>query len=259
MATTATSPRNTTCPKCGGTGWRPEPVEGRVLPQVVPCECRVQQMQQRREKQAQIPPRFLGVSLENFETTSGGTDNRSLKSAKLMAQRIVEDYPINKKGFLFHGRPGVGKTHLAVATLRGLLARGFDCRFENYPALLRTIRNSYNPEVQSTEATVLAPVLRSEILLLDDLGAERATDWVLDTVYFILNERYERGLTTLVTTNCANLAPTMEEKPVDKFANKPREREPERLGDKIGGRIFSRLQEMCRPMEFEAEDRRVRD
>jgi DNA replication protein DnaC len=110
------------------------------------------------------------------------------------------------KGLLFTGSIGVGKTHLAVGVLRLLVQkRGVKGLFCDYRELLKSIQNSYNPQVHTTELELLGPVFAAEVLLLDDLGAQKPNEWVWDTVALILNSRYNNQQTTIITTNYADL------------------------------------------------------
>ena len=108
-------------------------------------------------------------------------------------------------GLLLTGSIGVGKTHLAVGILQALVAeRGATGLFYDYRDLLKQIQNSYNAQVRETELEILAPVFEAEVLVLDELGASKPTDWVWDTVAHILNTRYNDRRTTIITTNYAN-------------------------------------------------------
>jgi DNA replication protein DnaC len=161
----------------------------------------------------------------------------------------VESYPIETDGtgLLLTGSIGVGKTHLAVGILQALVTeRGATGLFYDYRDLLKQVQNSYNAQVRETELEVLRPVFDAEVLVLDELGAAKPTDWVWDTVAHILNTRYNDRRTTIITTNYANLGPLGGE-----TGGRFRE---ETLGDRIGERMRSRLQEMCVVVEMQGED-----
>ncbi len=97
---------------------------------------------------------------------------------------------------------GVGKTHLSVGIIKALIReKGIHCLFCDYRELLKSIQNSYNSAVQVTEMEILRPVFDAEVLVLDELGAVRSTEWVFDTVNYILNSRYNENRTTIITTN----------------------------------------------------------
>jgi DNA replication protein DnaC len=108
--------------------------------------------------------------------------------------------------------------------------------------------------VQVTEMEVLRPVFEADVLLLDELGAAKPTEWVWDTVSHILNTRYNDKRTTIITTNYKDLPPAGAE-PEGRPARASRE---ETLGDRIGERMRSRLHEMCRVVRVEGEDFRMK-
>ena len=120
----------------------------------------------------------------------------------MAACRFVEEYPLDNAGLLLIGSIGVGKTHLAVGIIKELvLGKGTGCLFYDYRELLKQIQNSYNDSVKATELDVLRPVFETEVLVLDELGAIKPTEWVWDTVSLILNTRYNDNRTTIITTN----------------------------------------------------------
>jgi DNA replication protein DnaC len=200
-----------------------------------------------------IPKRYEHCTLDSYETGFHGA-TRALKSAHLSARKFVESYPLETRGtgLLLTGSIGVGKTHLAVGILQALVAeRGATGLFYDYRELLKQVQNSYNRQVQATELEVLQPVFEAEVLVLDELGASKPTDWVWDTVAHILNTRYNDRRTTIITTNYANAGPlgsTLE-------AAGPRAAmREETLGDRIGERMRSRLQEMCVVIDMHGVD-----
>lgn len=141
------------------------------------------------------------------------------------------------------GPVGVGKTHLSVAILRGLVEKGIGCLFYEFGSLLKEIQDSYNPVSQTSELKVLAPVYQAEVLVLDELGASKPTDWVRDTMMQIINTRYNDRKLTIFTTN---------------YLDARRNEKEETLEDRIGVRLRSRLFEMCRTVQIDGEDYRRR-
>ncbi len=230
-----------TCPRCGGTGFEIVSRDGREYAQA--CACR------RPEAGAsgadvlvaacRIPLRYEECSLAGFEP-----GNASLTAALEKALSYCHGYPFlgaenEGLGLLFTGDNGVGKTHLAVAVLRELVTtKGVRGQFWDFNELIREIRNSYNPETKTTELQVLEPVVETDLLLLDDLGAWKMTDWMNDTLFYILNSRYLSKRATLITTNYHDAD---KEKVVaaDFLARR------EFLVERIGQRLRSRLMEMC--------------
>ena len=218
------------------------------------CECQEMEREERRLAAAHIPERYRHCSLDNYETDFNGA-NSSLVKAKITARKFTEAYPVdtNGNGLLFVGTAGLGKTHLAVGVLSRLVQeRGVRGLFCDYRDLLKNIQNSYNPQVQTTELELLQPIFAAEVLVLDGLGAQRASDWVSDTVALILNTRYNAKQTTIITTNWPDLPAGAGFKPTEK-GDKPAKNE-DTLGDRIGDRMRSRLAEMCVRIEMVGED-----
>ena len=220
------------------------------------CECQEMVREERRLAAAHIPERYRNCTLDTFDPAFKGA-NPSLGIALLTARRFVEEYPATTagKGLIFTGTLGVGKTHLAVGMLRRLVrehrVKGIFC---DYRELLKSIQNSYNPQVQTTELELLKPVFAAEVLVLDDLGAQKPNEWVWDTVALILNTRYNDKLTTIITTNYPDL-PAGAGFRADAEGKKPVKGE-DTLGDRIGDRMRSRLAEMCIPVNMVGEDLR---
>jgi DNA replication protein DnaC len=189
-------------------------------------------------QRAAIPARYEHCSLDSFNSAYPGAD-RSLAAAQMQVRGFAANYPLDSRGLILVGSIGAGKTHLAVGALKAVIAdRGAQGLFCDYRELLRLIQNSYNPRVFTTELEILNPVMNAEVLVLDDLGAIRPSEWVWDTVSLVLNSRYNNMRTTIITTNYPALPPG---------AGGLRE---ETLGDRIGERMRSRLVEMCREVEM---------
>ncbi len=220
--------------------------------QIETCECQTEQRIVRLLHRASIPARYVHCSLESYDASFPGAD-RSLAAAFLMARRFVDGYPATTegRGLLLTGSIGVGKTHLAVGILHALIVeKGVHGLFCDYRELLKEIQNSYNPQVATTEMEILQPVFDAEVLVLDELGAAKPTDWVWDTVALILNTRYNDKRTTLITTNYADQPPGG----ANGSNGANRVMREETLGDRIGERMRSRLAEMCVMIEMRGED-----
>ena len=238
------------CPICEDTGLHVVERDGSRFAET--CACRVARKSARMIEQARIPRRYAHCTLEEYVTNFAGA-NRSLGTALLQARSFVKAYPLetNGNGLLLTGSIGVGKTHLAVGMLHALVTeRGAKGLFYDYRELLKQVQNSYNRSVEATELEVLRPVFEAEVLVLDELGASKPTDWVWDTVAHILNARYNDRRTTIITTNYANLPPLGAG---ESNGAKAAMRE-ETLGDRIGERMRSRLQEMCVVVEMQGQD-----
>jgi DNA replication protein DnaC len=234
------------CPLCHGTGWKQVQLENRLA--VVRCDCYQKSKLDRLIEKANIPPRYESCSFENFSPIT-----EKLALVRAVALRYVEDYPSVECGLLILGPCGVGKTHLAVSILRELIQRhavnGLFCDFRE---LLKKIQNSYNPVSQASEMQILEPVLASEVLVMDDLGAERPTEWVRDTFAYIINTRYNQKATTLITSNFED---SLKDRIV--LSDGSHIGSEETLTDRIGLRLRSRLYEMCKVIRIEGSDFRI--
>ena len=234
------------CPVCGGTGWK-DVVSGSER-RVTRCDCFLQTQTTHLLAASEIPARYADCEFSNYES---GT-NEGIGAAKIKIETWATQYPLDRSGLLLIGPSGVGKTHLSVAALRRLTQKGLHCLFCDYRELLKKIQNSYNPSVQTTELDLLRPVFETEIVLLDDLGAVKPSEWVWDTVSLILNARYNEKLTTIITSNFLD-GPSAAAERVDGPRRAVRE---ETLGDRIGERMRSRLFEMCRLVLVNGKDYR---
>jgi DNA replication protein DnaC len=140
------------------------------------------------------------------------------------------------------GQPGVGKTHLAVAVLKQVIqATGARGIFYDTRDLLRVIRSTYDPSIRTTELEVLRPVMTADLLVLDDLGAEKTSEWVEETMNLIVNTRYNQRRLTIFTSNYEDI---------------PDDTDPNSLLFRIGHRMRSRLHEMCEFVIMDGADYR---
>jgi len=229
------------CIQCNGTGWRPvESADG--LSRVVRCDCWRDSVTRRMLTDARIPRRYHHCTLNDFVTY----DNETLEDALARARRLAEAFPVVDRGLFFLGDPGVGKTHLAVAIVKQVvLTRGARALFYDTRDLLKVIRGTYNTVVKTTELEVLRPVMEAELLVLDDLGAEKTSEWVEETLNLIVNTRYNERRITVFTSNYPDLPPDSDSSVIS-------------LHDRIGFRMRSRLHEMCDFLDLEGADYRMK-
>jgi len=181
----------------------------------------------------------------------------SLALAHLSACRFAQEYdPRDGTGLLITGTIGTGKTHLAVGIIKELTEKGISCLFYDYRELLKEIQNSYNSTVQTTELDILRPVFETDVLVLDELGAVKPTEWVGDTVSLILNTRYNDNRTTIITTNLPNLPPGEGRSNLASTSKDAARQamQDKTLGDRIGEPMRSRLHEMCRIIKMVGAD-----
>lgn len=249
-----TRPEDAVCQFCFGTGTRLDSGKGAAI-----CDCRRSNSGARALDAARIPPRFRECSFHNYFPK-----NDSQYFAHSFASRLVDEYPVVDAGLLFMGSVGVGKTHLAIAVLRELIEKkGVPCLFYESGSLLKAIQDSYNPVSQTSEMRVLAPVYQAEVLVLDELGATVPTNWVRDTLYQIINTRYNNKKLTIFTTNYLDEPRGAVEENPDSADPKRRRtfaadriQEMTTLEERIGTPLRSRLYEMCKKVMIEGEDYR---
>lgn len=217
------------CKICFGTGL--EIVDGKGAR---PCSCRRKDSHSSLLERVKLPRRYENC---NFPTYKPQTSQQ--ERAYKYAWKLAMEYPAVDQGLIFMGTVGVGKTHLAVSILKGLTERGFSCLFYEFGSLLKEIQDSYNSNTKSSELGVLFPVFNADVLVLDELGASKPTDWVRDTMAHIINTRYNDQKLTIFTTNY------LDERKSDK---------EETLEDRIGVRLRSRLYEMCKTVAISGDD-----
>jgi DNA replication protein DnaC len=220
-----------TCPYslCDGTGF----VVDEATRVAQPCRCRAQRVERRRARSlsAVIPRKYRGVSFERAPVTE-------LPGPQvLMVRHFVRDIDPNLdagRGLWFEGDIGTGKTTLAMLVSRAALDAGRSVAIYSLPRLLAEIRATFEDDTEGSYVDFLDRLAAVDLLHVDDVGAERSSEWVLEQLYAIVNARYEDERSMVITTNL----------------------EQERLEEQIGRRTVSRLREMCEPVPLYGEDAR---
>ncbi len=253
------------CERCGGRGWVVEEDGGAGT--AVACACQEERVVPRLLRLAGIPARYRDCRFESFNTDVPDAGRRDqLFEAKTRSQRyadefLTEDGRFTEQGLLFTGPTGVGKTHLAVAVVARLIRRyRVHALFADCTALIHRLQSTFEPGSPRGKREVLDPILGAEVLLLDDLGAQKSSEWVSEILYLVFNERYSSRLPTLVTTNLRlegdDDAPPAGGSVYATDSEPRRRRRPEResIYNRLPASLVSRLHEMTRSIRIEAGD-----
>lgn len=233
------------CEKCKGEGFIFEEINGIIYSK--PCDCSSTEKAALLVQKSNIPERYRDrCALSNF-IIPPGPDSESLREALEVAKRYAEEYPVFEEGkpngLLFMGPCGVGKTHLAVGILNEIIyKKKMEVRFVDLNDLYREIRKTYGGDDEEiTEYDILTPLANAPLLVIDELGCV-ASPWAQDTLLFLISQRYNKSLPTILTTN---------------YLDEPDEKGEESLTDRIGKRNRSRLYEMCRTVLMKGKDYRM--
>ncbi len=219
---------------CDGSGWilGPEDVAR-------PCDCRTERLHRGKSRgvSSVIPPRFRGVSFERPPVSDMARDLQT-KAAVTEVRAFVEDLDVRLaegRGLWLFGDTGTGKTTLAMLISKAALEAGKSVAIYSLPKLLARIRRTYDSAPGGDNYLTFFERLTSvDLLHIDDLGAEKRSDWVLEQLYALVNERYEAQRSVLITTNLQH----------------------EALEEQIGTRTVSRLTEICDEVPVFGDDRR---
>ncbi len=222
-----------TCQICGGTGWIVKEIDGRSVS--FRCKCQFEKFSKIYLKKAGIPKRYQNCKFSNYIPQTA-YQFRALKEC----EKFFYLFPFVNKGLLLYGPPGTGKTHLAAAILRNVIKykgqKGVFCDFRN---LLLSIKSTY--DTNESEIEIIENVVKAPLLILDDVGAERNTEWAKEKLNLIINYRYINNLPTIITTNLSF------------------EGSLEQFSSKFDSRTESRIYEMCKILKVEGDDRRKAD
>ncbi|HEX2371302.1 MAG TPA: ATP-binding protein [Solirubrobacterales bacterium] len=222
------------CPfgACDGSGWilGPEDVAR-------PCECRERRVSRARSRgvASVIPAKYRGLGFERPPIT--GLDATVVGVVREYVERLDENLR-EGRGLWLMGDVGTGKTSLAMLVSKAALEHGCSVAIYSLPRLLARIRRTYDAEAgEQSYLEFFKRLTAVDLLHVDDLGAEKRSDWVLEQLYALVDERYESQRSIVVTTNLDQAS----------------------LEDQIGARTVSRLVEVCGdPLPLFGDDLRYR-
>lgn len=225
------------------------------------CACRRRDVKPRLLEAAGVPVRYRYCRLYNFEVASADRGAKDqLVRARAVAQRYVDEFAgldgrHPSTGLLFIGPPGVGKTHLAVSVLLELIDRHhLHGRFVDFTSLIYQIQSTFDPRSPESQHEILDPFLRADVMVLDELGAQKPSPWVNDILYLIINGRYTRRLPTLFTSNYRLEPARPPAAGLDRGAEPPGLPSEEMLAARLPSLLFSRLHEMTQPVLLTAPE-----
>jgi DNA replication protein DnaC len=226
---------------CDGSGWilGPEDVAR-------PCECRAQRLSRSRVRgvASAIPPRYRGVSFDRPPVSDMARDMATRHVVNAVATFVegMDENLAAGRGLWLMGNTGTGKTTLGMLVAKSALAAGHTVAVYFAPKLLTQIRQTFQAtESENAYGAFFQRLTSVDLLYIDDLGSERHTDWVVEQLYALVNERYENQRSVLVTSN----------------AGREVEEGRRALEEQIGSRTVSRLIEICDdPLPLFGPDRR---
>lgn len=234
------------CPICGKEKlWRVVDVMGAKFKGTVMCQCEVdledeiKRQEEAKTKQERLN-RILALSNlgERFKDASfeSWARNPATETCFEAMKQYAEDFNKDTEtGYCIYGRAGNGKSHLAAALVNSVIKRGFTAVFIEVPDLFSRIKATYGAEGEGSEDRIMAALGKCDLLVLDDAGAERPSEWVKEKFFQIINTRYKKRLPVVITTNTKDMA---------------------ELEEIIGFRAYDRVLEMCEPLKNNGESYR---
>jgi len=229
--------------KCKKCGKELRTIEMLGIKRTLPCDCQMEkwaeedaknrefEMLERKRKlrvYSNLGKKYESKTFDNFKVTE--KTQEMFNTCKKYADEFDKK---NAMGILIGSRPGVGKTHLMAAITNQLIEQNMFVVFMPVPDLLQEFKNSYqNKDI--SEEKLLHKLTHSALLILDDIGAEKTTDWTTDRLYTVINNRYINNKPMIFTTNC----------------------DLKELKNRLGERVVSRIMEVCEVLQVDAGDYR---
>lgn len=234
------------CPSCSDSGMSVTEVNGDRV--ASPCGCRNLELRIQVYNSARIPGKFAGRWIDDLEDT-----HRSQRDVKYALLKHRDNYGPGDPGFLLWGEPGIGKTHLMCGLLAYLtLERGISGRYIDIMQLMMELKRAWAQG--GWESDVISPLLAADVLVIDELGKGRNSDFELAILDQLISSRYNAGRTLHCTSNY--LPEGEDDGPGQQGGKSDMHLPPTNLKDRVGERIFSRLNEMCRFVHIQGVDYR---
>ena len=227
------------CPICGKEKlWRKFTVLGKETHVCPQCKCESEANEQDRQRltnfnknkefesrieRATIPPKLKKASFDNYSVTQ--QNEKAFNAFKKYADEFTRKTEI---GLCVYGTAGNGKSHLSAALANNLLNKGYSVKFQNVPDLFTRIKATFDNSSNETEYHIINELTNVDLLILDDAGAEKPTDWVQEKLYQIINNRYNNLKPIIISTNTEKMV---------------------QLNEILGFRAYDRLTEMCKPIK----------
>ena len=214
-----------------------------------PCSCKAVDAKILLFNNAEVPAQFFDATLANFETLGNDSLAEALYTAKASPKNFTKGH---WKGLLFMGGVGVGKTRLVASLIKEYtLGNGISCLFKEFTGLLNEVKSGYDKGI--SEAVIMEKLAKVQILVIDELGKGRKSDWEVTILDQIISMRYNMQKTTYFTSNYTDKISTSYR---DASALKSETEKVETLKQRVMGRVYSRLQEMADFVVIEANDYR---
>ncbi|MEY4630104.1 MAG: cell division protein ZapE [Pseudomonadota bacterium] len=207
---------------------------------------------------AQLPARYVNANFQGFTNLSGNGRQVVARMQKWATQFT----PSAGNGFLLGGSVGVGKTYLLVALAKALAARGFSVQFADFFQLLSELKAGYSDG--KADPAMIAPLMACDVLIIDELGKGRNTEWERTIVDTLIQGRYNQRRPVVASTNyalAAEAAPANFNIDLERSTSSRSEFSPEVFGSlesRVGSRVFSRLRETMEFVELTGDDFRRR-